>query len=329
VLLLALTFVLLTLWSVYGAGQWHGLRGYSIRLTFFAMVGNVNMSFLVRGRQLWNRDPVARKIAIRDAWFSVNQFMPVVLAILAYENLHDLTNLIHPLTVDDALLSADRWLFGVEPTQWLDQHFIVPLFTDWMVFTYGLYFVLPVSLALVLYSNRNEAAFRSLMLSTLICLCCGFIGYLLVPAVGPRYWLKDSYSVPVLRGWLFTGNASATFKSVEAVMRDCFPSLHTAVSSVSLYWAFRLRHVLPGRSLWFWVYLPLVVSLWFSTVYLRQHWVVDVFAGWAVAALAVWLAARVTSRYIAARDRVLAAAGETSAWTARTLASQRATVSRD
>ncbi len=33
----------------------------------------------------------------------------------------------------------------------------------------------------------------------------------------------------------------------------------------------------------FWVFVPLVVSLWISTIYLRHHWVADCLAGFILA----------------------------------------------
>ena len=47
----------------------------------------------------------------------------------------------------------------------------------------------------------------------------------------------------------------------------------------------------PRRpKLWFWIVLVIVVSLWISVVYLRHHWVVDMFAGFALGGTANWLA---------------------------------------
>jgi membrane-associated phospholipid phosphatase len=62
---------------------------------------------------------------------------------------------------------------------------------------------------------------------------------------------------------------------------DVFPSLHCAASAFVL--AFDRRQS-RGR---FWVFLVPVVGLWFSTLYLRFHYLVDLVAGFALAALAL------------------------------------------
>lgn len=316
VLLVVFVLLLAVLWAIFGTAQWRGLRGFSVRTSFGTMVGLIIFAFLSRGRALWRHGAEARRAAVQDALMVIRQLTPFVLAVLGYENMHDMTNLIRPDTLDQPLLRADQWLFGVQPTLWMERNLTVPWFTDYMVFVYSLYFILPGLLVFAVYLRKHERYFRCMCLSLLGCLVVGFIGYITVPAIGPRFVLKHAYQDPVLRGWLLPGNASEIFRPLESVMRDCFPSLHTAISSVALFWAWRLRAVVPGRSAWFWIYLPLITSLWLSTVYLRQHWVVDVFAGWALAALSVTVTPLIVARYLRARDAVLAAAGEESEWAA-------------
>jgi membrane-associated phospholipid phosphatase len=78
--------------------------------------------------------------------------------------------------------------------------------------------------------------------------------------------------------------------------RASFPSLHVALSSIALIYAVRFRRKIPFGRIIQVIYLILVVSLWIATVYLRHHWVVDIFAGWALAAAsalgAVWVQKR-------------------------------------
>ena len=64
--------------------------------------------------------------------------------------------------------------------------------------------------------------------------------------------------------------------------RDAFPSLHTAVTLLTLIFAFKYIR-------WqFWVLLPFCVGLLLATVYLRQHYVIDLFAGVILAIIAYY-----------------------------------------
>ncbi|MGH7371035.1 MAG: phosphatase PAP2 family protein, partial [Candidatus Methylomirabilales bacterium] len=70
-----------------------------------------------------------------------------------------------------------------------------------------------------------------------------------------------------------------TLNVLERFKQDAFPSGHTAIVLVVLFYA---RGFVRGL---FWIFLPMVVALIFSTVYLRYHYVVDVLAGILLAAL--------------------------------------------
>jgi membrane-associated phospholipid phosphatase len=100
----------------------------------------------------------------------------------------------------------------------------------------------------------------------------GLLGYILVPAIGPMYTLRDLYTVP-LRGPISLINQQLEFMDLARIHRDVFPSMHVAISF--LVWLYALRN---SRSL-FWVVSPLVLSLWVSTIYLRYHYLIDVVAG--------------------------------------------------
>jgi len=56
------------------------------------------------------------------------------------------------------------------------------------------------------------------------------------------------------------------------------PSGHTQIVLIALYLAYRYEKPL------FYIFLPIICGLILSTVYLRYHYVVDLFAGAAMAA---------------------------------------------
>ena len=68
--------------------------------------------------------------------------------------------------------------------------------------------------------------------------------------------------------------------------RAAFPSLHAAVSCLSLYYAWKYCR-------WFFpILLVFVVGLLVATVYLRHHWVVDLLAGAALVPWVLWITPR-------------------------------------
>ena len=104
-----------------------------------------------------------------------------------------------------------------------------------------------------------------------------FIGYMLFPAIGPRYTLAHLQSVP-LNGNFIGDSVSHLINLVEGNQRDCMPSGHTAIALIVLFLSYRYARLL------FYLFCPIVAALILSTVYLRYHYVIDLFAGAALAA---------------------------------------------
>jgi len=189
---------------------------------------------------------------------------------LIYESLGDLIQYLHP-DIDPCLIRIDLFIFGVHPTIWMEK-WIVPWFTDIMSFAYVSYYFLPVILVVVLYlKNQREGLTESIFVLT-FGYYVSFVGYILFPAVGPRYAMAHLYSVP-LEGSLLTDLVRDVLNAIEHNKRDCMPSGHTQIVLIVLFLAYRYERFLS------YLFLPLVCGLILSTVYLRYHYVIDLFAG--------------------------------------------------
>jgi membrane-associated phospholipid phosphatase len=132
----------------------------------------------------------------------------------------------------------------------------------------------------------------------------GFFLFLLFPAGPPRYYdslVHGGFDPAVLHSHfgLFELQQGAFDSADPARTRSAFPSLHCSLALLTLIYSYRFSDaVWPRRPrLWFRIVVVEVVSLWISVVYLRHHWVVDIFAGLLVGALANWLAPKLRSRW--------------------------------
>ena len=105
-------------------------------------------------------------------------------------------------------------------------------------------------------------------------------------------------AILIVYPYLFSNLSARAFALLPVDSRAAFPSLHAAVSLLALFYAWRYVRF------WFWVLLPFVLGLWVSTIYLRHHYVVDLFAGWLLAPVAAWVAPRLDGWW-AGRQRVL------------------------
>jgi len=198
------------------------------------------------------------------------RFSPIVFVVSIYESLGDLIQHLQP-DIDPCLLKIDLFLFGVEPTLWI-QKWIVPWLTDLLSLAYFSYYFIPVVLVAVLYFKNRPAEFDRTMFVLVLGYYASFVGYILFPAVGPRYAITHLFTVP-LEGSFITDFVRDTLNSLEHNMRDCMPSGHTQIVVMVLFLAYRYEKPL------FYIFFPIICGLILSTVYLRYHYVIDLMAG--------------------------------------------------
>jgi hypothetical protein len=194
--------------------------------------------------------------------------------------------LINPGKYDAALWAWDLALFGSSPLLWF-QPLASPLLTELMSIAYAA-FIPCLLLTLVQYAMGDLRTARAFYGGLFTLYGIGYLGYTLLPAVGPYVAMADRFAAP-LHGYWITDLLTALYP-LGTNRCDAFPSLHVAASAYILL--FDYRH----RRRWFRAYLAPCVLLWLSTLYLRYHYGVDVIAGFAVAALGLWVAAEVWRR---------------------------------
>lgn len=198
-----------------------------------------------------------------------------------FQSLGFITHNLRP-DLDRYLIAIDHRLFGVHPTVWLES-ITHPLMVDILALAYSSYYFLPVILALYLHLDQKHHELEHLFLAVTIGFFLSYVGYLLVPAIGPRFTLDKLQSAPV-KGWLWANQLLDILNAHEFNKRDCFPSGHTGITLIVLYYAHAHHKKL------FLVLLPVGILLILATVFLRLHYVIDVLAGFALASLAILIA---------------------------------------
>jgi membrane-associated phospholipid phosphatase len=223
-------------------------------------------------------------------WEIARDWFPFLVILLMYYSLYgDATHLIVNHDRDAALIALDQRFFGCQPSVVL-QRFITPALTAWMKFNYSMHLIYIPVVAGFLYVFRPRACFRNMMCGLVTICFFGFLGYLLVPAVGPMFTLKSQYTIPLFQASAII-NGPARFMDAARVQRDSFPSMHVAISF--LVWIYA---GVNSRRL-FWALSPFILSLWVSTVYLRYHYLVDCVAGLLLAPACFFLANGLFKRF--------------------------------
>lgn len=205
---------------------------------------------------------------------------PTVSILLIFDSLGRLVHFINPNDIDPFLIKLDYLLFSGHPTIMLEK-VNFPVLTDALQLAYISYYFLPIALGIALKKKRLSEAFDFSIFLIMLCFYLSYIGYMLTPAIGPRFTLAHLQGSE-MRGLLVAAPIQHLLNGIEGIKRDAFPSGHTGIALTVLYLAWRFE-----RRLFRW-FLPFVIALIISTVYLRYHYVVDVIAGVALALITIF-----------------------------------------
>lgn len=208
--------------------------------------------------------------------------LPIVFSAMAW-----LLPCVHPEPYEFLFLAIDRAWCGGDPAV-LVKDWLPPVVVEVLQGTYACFYLVPIVAALATLRRSGGAAFDRAVLLLVSGFLASYVGYLLVPTLGPKVVL--AYEEPV-RGLWFTSGLRNAIDAGEANPWDCFPSGHTwlTLTSLLVVWRWHRR--------WFWLLLLPCLVLIASTVLLRYHWIVDVVAG----AVLAWPFARLCD-HLADRD---------------------------
>ena len=286
--LVALTFFLLNLGlRVFFRGVRHGnLSPADVLIIIPAvtlLLAKELVHYFVAGRKPSHAADSGALAFARPYWEILRDWFPFLVILLMYYSLWgDATLLLVTTDRDAALIALDQRLFGFQASVAM-QPIVSPPLTAWMELAYTFHIINIPIVACFIYMRRSRKRFREMMTGILVISFFGLLGYLLVPAIGPLYTLRDQYTVPLSQP-LALVNRQIEFMDFARIKRDVFPSLHTGISFLVWLYAFR-----NSRRL-FWILAPFILSLWVSTVYLRYHYLVGVLAGLVLAPLCFFLA---------------------------------------
>jgi membrane-associated phospholipid phosphatase len=194
---------------------------------------------------------------------------------------------------------SDRWLADLDfklwhanPTVWLERIYS-PGLTEYLQVVYTLFIPAVLLIAFFLWKSGKYPEFQYYAFLIALGFLASYIGYLLVPARGPRFLLKSLQHMP-LQGMYGFGTMQHWLDWLESEHYDCFPSGHTELTILAWWGSGMVSKRL------FKVYLAYTPSIIFATVYLRYHYTVDVMAG-ALLALIVIVASPSLYRFLQER----------------------------
>ena len=255
-------------------------------LSYFAVMGATNL-------WLWNRLPgggwlaalnaVAILIAVaairhpgKASWI-FRHWYPLPYVAWCYREMALLIPAVRGRDVDAELARLDYRVWGANPSVWLER-LATPVLTEYLQIIYALFVPAVLLIAFLLWRQRRYADFRYYAFLIALGFLVSYVGYLLVPARGPRFFLRHLQTID-LRGLWVTRGLQATLDRLESKAWDCFPSGHTELTMLAWWGSGRIS---KGLFRWYCAYTLSIIS---ATVYLRYHYTIDILAGAAVAGL--------------------------------------------
>jgi len=220
----------------------------------------------------------------------MKDWFPFIALLLAYDSMRGIVSNITGVVHSSELISAELYLFGVIPTQVLQQFFRTTVL-DWMgAFFYSLHFIVPFLFGFVLW-YRSPDNYRKYTATLLITSYSALITFLVYPAAPPWFGVSAQRILFQIDGSIGVPFYATVYALIQPNPFAAIPSLHAAYSWIVALFAIRIKRMRA---------LPVVVfplGVWFSAVYLGEHYIIDLFAGVAYSTVAYFVAEKLAARF--------------------------------
>ena len=220
-------------------------------------------------------------------------WVPFLFILLSYDFLRGFADELGQRVNYQGLINVESGLFGTIPTIELQKLFYNPNILSWIDYAssilYFLHFALPLAFGFLLWMD-NRVYFRKFVISLLLLSYGAFITYVIFPAAPPWLASNDGYLPKVvkimdevLEHFPNKWDLPTVYHQFNPNPVASVPSLHAAYPLLVLLFALKFY---KSKGL---IFLPYVLAIWFSLVYLGEHYIIDIIIGTAYAVLAFLL----------------------------------------
>ncbi len=213
----------------------------------------------------------------------LKRFVPFVGLLLVYESFRGIADSLNTRVHFIMMADFDKWLFGgTLPTVTL-QNWLWHGHVQWYDFAfyiaYMLHFVLPITLAIVIWKKRESQYWRYVS-AYVFASFVGFLTYILYPAAPP--WMASNMGIiePITRVsssvWAALGihDFPSLYNDISPNAVAAVPSLHAAYATMFAIFAIRLF-----KTRWRYLALLQPFLIYVGTVYQGEHYVFDELVG--------------------------------------------------
>lgn len=221
----------------------------------------------------------------------LKEFTPFLILLLSYEALQGVAGTLVSSHQIFSLYQIDAGLWGTDFTGDVQTMFYSPYVTDAATLFYSLHFpMVAVSAILLWYSSKLY--YKRYVYALLISSYFSLVVFLIMPTAPPWYegaavnLVQHPQSSSAVMGLFSTINSLTS--SIEADKFAAFPSLHTAYALLFAYFTTKIRRAYGL------ITIPISAAVLFSTLYLGQHYLIDLIGGGLVAASAIVISIKIS-----------------------------------
>jgi membrane-associated phospholipid phosphatase len=218
----------------------------------------------------------------------VKDWVPFVLIFLSYETMYGIVGTIAQYNLHAGPHNLEIALFGSIPSLILQQLYRLPILDYIGAFFYSLHFFAPTLFGFFLW-RMSPKNYWKYTIALAICSYGALVTYLCYPVAPP--WIAVPGVSQILTTSVDKNLGFPLFKTTRDLFSSdlyaAFPSLHSAFPWLISLFAIKVRKTKA---------LPILVfpfGVWFSAVYLGEHYVVDVIGGIAYATLSFIVAVKI------------------------------------
>jgi membrane-associated phospholipid phosphatase len=202
----------------------------------------------------------------------VKDWFPFLSLFLCYEAMYAMVPVLSKVVHVSEPITMELKLFGSIPTLVLQKLCRTP-FLDYLgAFFYSLHFFAPTIFALILWRYAPEN-YRKYVLALGIGTYSALITFLVYPVAPPWYGVQATRILTQLDQSLGVPFYRSIFDFVESNPFAAFPSLHAMYPTLISLYALKIKKAKAFPVLLF------PIGVWFSAIYLGEHYVIDVIGG--------------------------------------------------
>lgn len=235
-------------------------------------------------------------------------WVPVLLLLFGYEYLRGIVPLLTQNPHIWPMIKGDQYLFGFIPTIQLQAVLFQDGLLRWYdyiaVVLYISHFIIPMLVAFIFWLH-DRRIFKEFITAFLLLSYLAFATFIAFPAMPPWMASNLGYLPPlkkimdqVMGSFAHPISVPSIYKFFGANLVAAVPSLHAAYPWLIFLFVVKKLGGIAGM-----LVLPYVFGVWFSVVYLGEHYVVDVIAGLLYASVAYGVVKYVRQKRIYALNR--------------------------